>query len=1035
MSKSITAGIDFGNQTCVLSIPTKFGVDIILNQSSNRKTPTIIGYQNERRFSGEFALQQHMLNINNTITELKQLVGLHYHSQEREEMSKSVPYKIVCLNDNGLSGIQLEDNTILRPEQIIAYLLKSLLEIIQMKNPRMQQLVISVPIWWNELQKRTILNAASISKIKVASLIDSMTAAAISYVKIHSDRFSSEPEKKSNVVFIDIGDISMNIAVASLSKRSIEIKGFATDKTISGQFFTKQLEEFLLKKVQEKYKIDPKINKRAMIRFRQAAEKVKKALSANSIIMFEVPSLMNDIDVSIPVKRDEFNELIQNHIEKVETTIEEALKNSNILKEDVSSIEILGGGSRMPIIKAKIKEFFGCEPMMSLDLDECFAIGAGYMAAKADGYDIGIDTISSIYPYDVDAEYETQLGGSTENKIQRINVIKKGTKIPTNSTFSLPVFHKNNVSLISDNNKVGNIEICSEAEEMVDVDVTISFDSFGLINIANTALKNKDNKADQKEIKEKDEEEKDENMNNEEKKNDKVEEEKKSDKVEEEKKSDKIEENQAKNDFKGSFIYYPFNVTSQSNIAEYEKIEEDMEIKDKREIEIDSTKNDLESLILSTLNELNSITINNETDKGEIDEIKEKVNEVFTWFSENEFERLTLDEYKSKIAELKVPIDQLNEHKKYHEVLYRLDELKQILTSDIEIVQNDKERIALKESIELQSEIPELISKINEIIDSPKKNVCEFDIISFEKHANEIDSKTKTLKNLPLIEETNDNSTNKIKEESPKEENEQKDTSEITSYAKDEKKETNVETKQDLLIENEKKEAEETISTDSSKPKDETKEIVSQSSSRSNEKEQLMKETVTQLSSKPTEKEEENKKESISEPLSKQTEEEKESLQAIHQPEAPVHDSSRIKIKRHRKFNNNEHKIKLEPLKPNRPLSNNQKYRIKLPPLPPLEDEETDLLSESQLKNYDTINTIFDKEMQNKPSLLLRSSTQQKEDDAVAKEKDSNLPPLIKVSKENNQNDNSRETKNTVRIPKVPIQQRRVGPSFRFYAP
>ena len=95
-----------------------------------------------------------------------------------------------------------------------------------------------------------------------------------------------------------------------------------------------------------------------------------------------------------------------------------------------------------------------------------------------------------------------------------------------------------------------------------------------------------------------------------------------------------------------SFTYTPFTVISQGDINKFAQIEEEMEIRDKKEIEIDNTKNDLESLIFSTLSELNSVKINDDSEQKEINEIKEKVNEIFMWFSENEFERLQIKNFR-----------------------------------------------------------------------------------------------------------------------------------------------------------------------------------------------------------------------------------------------------------------------------------------------------------------------------------------------------------------------------------------------------
>lgn len=822
MKRSITAGIDFGNQACVLSIPSRYGIDIVLNQSSNRKTPTIIGYDNDRRYSGEFALQQQMMNISNTITNIKRLICLEYSSIEREEISNTVSYTIINSKNDKFSSIQLQNEKILRPEQVIAYLLKSLLEIIQMKNPDMQQIVLTVPPWWNDNQRRSILHSASIANIKIASLLNSTTAAAVAYVKIHSDRFPVESGSIMNVIFIDIGDTSMNVAVASLTAKSVDMRSFVANKEISGHFFTEKLNDYLIEKVQEKYNIDPKSNKRAIARFQQATEKVKKALSANPVMMFEVPSLMNDIDVSITVKRDDFNKLFENPIEKIESIIGHSLKDANLSKEEVSAVEFLGGASRMPAIKAVIKNFFGFEPMMSLDLDECFAIGAEYIAAKEDGYNIGIDTINSILPFEICVEYEED-GQKCSQK-----VFMKNSRIPSRKTFSIPVENRSSFVLLSDGVVIGSGTIATDRKEKVLVDVSVLLDSFGLINVCSASYsveQNADNRAEEEKVMSESKtainNETQNNEQNQDKTNqtDKVtqNENKPSEKVNDANEADSIliqeetddnaddiktaqssqkggekseevekdeqastnastaksadsstallegqkkpeanedcqagKEGSKKTVFKATFSYTPLNSFSPDVISEFAKLEEEMTAKDKNEMEIDNTKNKLESLIFTIENELNSLVSTTDAERADISKIKEKVTTVHNWFEENEFERLALSDYQEKVSELNEQINQLYEYKKYQTNLSILDELKQQLMTDFQLLKCDTERSNTKESILLQNEISGHMSHIDELMMLPKPDVCKIDIDSLEKKVTEMNCKTETFQNTPF---------------------------------------------------------------------------------------------------------------------------------------------------------------------------------------------------------------------------------------------------------------------------------------------
>lgn len=568
-----------------------------------------------------------MMNIHNTITQLKRLVGLPYDSQERESISNSVPYKIVPLED-GLSGIELDNGTILRIEQILGYYIKSLLEIIQKKNPKIQQIVLTVPPSWTEIQRRSILNAATISDIKIASLLDSSLASAIAYVKIHGDRFPEDKEKGLNVLFIEFGDTSMNASIGKLSKSSIEIKSTISDSSLGGQQFTDILEKYLIEKVCEKYKIDPRTNKRSLLRFKQAVEKTKKTLSSNPIVLFEVPSLMNDIDVSMTVKREEFNDLIKEHISKIKPQIEEVIKKAEISKEDISFVEIVGGCSRISLIKNEIKEIIGSDAKMSLDLDECFAIGAGYMASKIDGNDIGIEIINSKCPFEI----TTKAGQESEV----VNVFTESSQMPSTAKVTIPITQKQSLSFMCNNQQIGIASIETGIENKVDVDLEVSIDSFGLIDIKDAVYKLKpveenfenkdDNKEENAENKEEISENKEESIEiNEEnaeikEETEEEEEEEKVENNEENSKAENKEENKEiveindaekaekeipeeepkQENFQvfecSSFSYSPVMTLSSDEISAFQKVEKEQSLQDKLQLEIDNTKNDLESL-------------------------------------------------------------------------------------------------------------------------------------------------------------------------------------------------------------------------------------------------------------------------------------------------------------------------------------------------------------------------------------------------------------------------------------------------------
>lgn len=439
-----TAGIDFGNSNCVVAVPKETGVEVVLNQSSNRLNPTMVTFGDERRYAGELSSHQQLQYPTGTITDLRKLLNLQYDSPERETLSKSMP-NLVPLED-GTVGIKVnfrDNEIILRPEQCIALLLKNLSSIAGIEN-----YVITVAPWWSERQRRAMLNACKIANIKCSCLLNTTTAAAIAYILQHRTRLPKPNEKSVNVAFIDIGGSAMNVAIAEVKQQTVQMKAVTSTEKVNGSKLTELFEDYLLEKVKKKYRIDPTTSPRAMLRFRQAVEKAKTILSINPCVQFEVHSLMN-VDVMFLVKREEFNEQIADIKDLLEEPIMEALQIANLKKEDIFEFQLLGGTTRVAAIQDELTKIFGKEPKRSMNPDECFAIGSAYMAAYLSPKMRVSIVVKDISPHSLTAKW----------KDGEYKVFTKFNKLPAVKNFDVPVKNSNVVTLADENGDIAKVVI------------------------------------------------------------------------------------------------------------------------------------------------------------------------------------------------------------------------------------------------------------------------------------------------------------------------------------------------------------------------------------------------------------------------------------------------------------------------------------------------------------------------------------------------------------------------------------------------
>ena len=396
------AGIDFGNQNTICAIPRGSGVDICLNQSSNRITPSVVSYTKERRFYGDLSLQNQLINIKSTFTDLKKIIDLDFDSEEKEKIQDNLLYELSCIEEaSGRKKVgvsfEIEGNSIVTPvEQVIAYLLKCCIEDIRKYDEKVNKIYLSVDSCWSNAKRQVLLNAARIIGID-CELVNSSVAAAIAFVMSHKDKIPQTKDQAGPVCIVDIGDSSMKACVALVSGESVDVISYAEDDTINGSTITDKFAKYLAGRVNEKYKIMPFDKPSKRISFRKCVEKTKKMLSVNPVVQFEFDA--GDVYVQFQVKREELENLIQDEVNRLNDPIAECLKYaSDNFHVSPRVIELIGGTARIPLFKEKIGQL-GLEVLTNINADECIAAGC----ALFDAYNV-----TQRMPYPITAAKDDQ---------------------------------------------------------------------------------------------------------------------------------------------------------------------------------------------------------------------------------------------------------------------------------------------------------------------------------------------------------------------------------------------------------------------------------------------------------------------------------------------------------------------------------------------------------------------------------------------------------------------------------------------------
>ncbi|KAL5226720.1 hypothetical protein ABZP36_014985 [Zizania latifolia] len=374
-------GFDLGNESCIVAVARQRGIDVVLNDESKRETPAIVCFGDKQRFIGTAGAASSTMNPKNSISQIKRLIGRKYSDPELQSDLAAFPFRV----SEGPDGFPLVharylgEERVFTPTQLLAMVLSNLKAIAERNlNAVVADCCIGIPVYFTDLQRRAVFDAATIAGLRPLRLFHETTSTALAYGIYKTDL----PENDQlNVAFVDVGHASMQVCIAGFKKGQLKVLSHAYDRSLGGRDFDEVLFKHFAAKFKEEYKIDVYQNARACIRLRVACEKLKKMLSANPEAPMNIECLMDEKDVRGFIKRDEFEQISQPILERVKGPLEKALAEAGLTTEDIHFVEVVGSGSRVPAIIKILTEFFGKEPRRTMNASECVARGCALECA------------------------------------------------------------------------------------------------------------------------------------------------------------------------------------------------------------------------------------------------------------------------------------------------------------------------------------------------------------------------------------------------------------------------------------------------------------------------------------------------------------------------------------------------------------------------------------------------------------------------------------------------------------------------------
>ena len=480
MSKII--GIDLGTTNSCVAIMEGSQGKVLENVEGARTTPSVVSFGDETLI-GMPAKRVAVTNPENTIYAVKRLIGRTFDGESVQKDIQTTPYKIVKA-DNGDAWVEAKGKKY-SPSQISAFTLQKMKETAEKYlGSEVKEAVITVPAYFNDSQRQATKDAGKIAGLDVKRIINEPTAAALAY--------GLDKKKSGTIAVYDLGGGTFDVSILELGDGVFEVKSTNGDTSLGGEDFDNAIVEHLLSEFKKEHGMDLKSDNLALQRVRESAEKAKCELSSTVETEINIPFITADKTgpkhLNVKLNRGTFEGLVSNLIKKSMTPCQTALKDAGIKSTDIDEVILVGGMTRMPMVKKEVEKFFGKKPHEGVNPDEVVAIGASIQGGVLAG-DVNDVLLLDVTPLSLGIE---TLGGVSTK------VIEKNTTIPTKKSqvFSTAQDNQNAVNIVvtqgerqlaKDNKSLGNFMLDGvppAPRGVPQIEVTFDIDANGILSVS-----------------------------------------------------------------------------------------------------------------------------------------------------------------------------------------------------------------------------------------------------------------------------------------------------------------------------------------------------------------------------------------------------------------------------------------------------------------------------------------------------------------------------------------------------------------------